>query len=269
MVLAGRRRDLRPVLAGLDPVDHVQQGRGATSTSHLFTQMTPPPGERRRPAQRLLRQRGDVPAGDRSSARRSASRPAPIWPNTPTTASSATSIRFVNDILLSAPSIVLGLFVYTLVVAQIGHFSALGRRHRAGLHRAAGDRAHHRRDAAAGAQRRCAKRRCRSACRSGRSPCRCCTARALPGIVTGVLLALARISGETAPLLFTALSNQYWSTDLTAPMANVPVVIFQYAMSPYEMLAHPGLGRRLRRHHVRAAAEPRRPRHPAPQQDQP
>ena len=56
----------------------------------------------------------------------------------------------------------------------------------------------------------------------------------LPGIVTGILLALARISGETAPLLFTALNNQYWSTDITSPMANVPVVIFQYAMSPYD-----------------------------------
>ena len=56
---------------------------------------------------------------------------------------------------------------------------------------------------------------------------------ALPGIVTGILLALARISGETAPLLFTALNNQYWTTDILAPMANVPVVIFQYAMSPY------------------------------------
>jgi phosphate transport system permease protein len=56
----------------------------------------------------------------------------------------------------------------------------------------------------------------------------------LPGIVTGILLALARISGETAPLLFTALNNQYWTTDILAPMANVPVVIFQYAMSPYD-----------------------------------
>jgi phosphate transport system permease protein len=56
---------------------------------------------------------------------------------------------------------------------------------------------------------------------------------ALPGIVTGVLLALARISGETAPLLFTAFSNQYWSTDLTSAMANVPVVVFQFAMSPF------------------------------------
>jgi phosphate transport system permease protein len=57
---------------------------------------------------------------------------------------------------------------------------------------------------------------------------------AAPGILTGVLLALARISGETAPLLFTALNNQYWSADLTKPMASVPVVIFQYAMSPYD-----------------------------------
>jgi len=57
---------------------------------------------------------------------------------------------------------------------------------------------------------------------------------ARPGILTGVLLALARISGETAPLLFTAYSNQFWSTDLGGPMANVPMVVFQYAMSPYE-----------------------------------
>jgi len=57
---------------------------------------------------------------------------------------------------------------------------------------------------------------------------------AAPGIVTGVLLALARISGETAPLLFTALNNQYWNADLSKPMASVPVVIFQYAMSPYD-----------------------------------
>jgi phosphate transport system permease protein len=56
----------------------------------------------------------------------------------------------------------------------------------------------------------------------------------LPGIATGILLALARISGETAPLLFTALNNQYWTTNVLAPMANVPVVIFQYAMSPYD-----------------------------------
>jgi len=142
-------------------------------------------------------------------------------------------VRFVNDILLSAPSIVLGLFVYTLVVARMGHFSAL-----------------------AGAislafivlpvvvrttdeMMRLVPAQMREAALSLGVPQWKVTAQvlyraALPGIVTGILLALARISGETAPLLFTALNNQYWSTDLFAPMANVPVVIFQYAMSPYD-----------------------------------
>jgi len=142
-------------------------------------------------------------------------------------------VRFVNDILLSAPSIVLGLFVYTIVVARMGHFSAL-----------------------AGAislafivlpvvvrttdeMLRLVPAQMREAALSLGVPQWKVTAQvlyraALPGIVTGILLALARISGETAPLLFTALNNQYWSTDLFAPMANVPVVIFQYAMSPYD-----------------------------------
>jgi phosphate transport system permease protein len=143
------------------------------------------------------------------------------------------SVRFVNDILLSAPSIVLGLFVYTLVVARMGHFSAL-----------------------AGAislafivlpvvvrttdeMLQLVPAQMREAALSLGVPQWKVTVQvlyrsALPGIVTGILLALARISGETAPLLFTALNNQYWTTDVLAPMANVPVVIFQYAMSPYE-----------------------------------
>jgi phosphate transport system permease protein len=143
------------------------------------------------------------------------------------------TVRFVNDILLSAPSIVLGLFVYTLVVAQMGHFSAL-----------------------AGAialafivlpvvvrttdeMLQLVPVQMREAALSLGVPQWKVTVQvlyrsSLPGIVTGILLALARISGETAPLLFTALNNQYWTTDITAPMANVPVVIFQYAMSPYE-----------------------------------
>ncbi len=143
-----------------------------------------------------------------------------------------TVIRFVNDILLSAPSIVLGLFVYTVVVAQMGHFSAL-----------------------AGAialafivlpvvvrttdeMLRLVPTQMREAALSLGVPQWKVTTQVLyrasmSGILTGVLLALARISGETAPLLFTALNNQYWTTDLFAPMANVPVVIFQYAMSPY------------------------------------
>jgi phosphate transport system permease protein len=143
------------------------------------------------------------------------------------------TVRFVNDILLSAPSIVLGLFVYTLVVARMGHFSAL-----------------------AGAislafivlpvvvrttdeMLRLVPTQMREAALSLGVPQWKVTVQvlyrsSLPGIATGILLALARISGETAPLLFTALNNQYWTTDVLAPMANVPVVIFQYAMSPYD-----------------------------------
>ena len=143
------------------------------------------------------------------------------------------TVRFVNDILLSAPSIVLGLFVYTLVVARMGHFSAL-----------------------AGAialafivlpvvvrttdeMLRLVPAQMREAALSLGVPqwkvvVQVLYRASLPGIVTGILLAVARISGETAPLLFTALNNQYWSSNLLAPMANVPVVIFQYAMSPYD-----------------------------------
>jgi phosphate transport system permease protein len=143
------------------------------------------------------------------------------------------TIRFVNDILLSAPSIVLGLFVYTIVVRTMGHFSAI-----AGMLSLAlivipvvvrtTDEMLQLVPAAM-----------REASLSLGVPQWKMTLQvlyrsALPGIVTGVLLALARISGETAPLLFTALNNQYWSTDLTKPMASVPVVIFQYAMSPYD-----------------------------------
>jgi len=143
------------------------------------------------------------------------------------------SVRFVNDILLSAPSIVLGLFVYTMVVAQMGHFSALA----GGIALAlivlpvvvrTTDE-----------MLQLVPSQMREAALSLGVPQWKVTLQvlyrsALPGIVTGILLALARISGETAPLLFTALNNQYWTTNILSPMANVPVVIFQYAMSPYE-----------------------------------
>jgi phosphate transport system permease protein len=142
-------------------------------------------------------------------------------------------VRFVNDILLSAPSIVLGLFVYTLIVIPSGGFSAL-----AGsvalafialpvILRTTDEMLQlvpvQMREAALSLGVPQWKVTMQILMRSAR-----------PGIVTGVLLALARISGETAPLLFTAYSNQFWSTDLTKPMANVPMVVFQYAMSPYE-----------------------------------
>ena len=143
------------------------------------------------------------------------------------------TVRFVNDILLSAPSIVLGLFVYTIVVAQMGHFSALAGAIALGfivlpvVVRTTDE------------MLRLVPTQMREAALSLGVPQWKVTMQvlyrsALPGIVTGILLALARISGETAPLLFTALNNQYWSTNLLAPMANVPVVIFQFAMSPYE-----------------------------------
>ena len=141
-------------------------------------------------------------------------------------------VRFINDILLSAPSIVVGLFVYEAMVRPMGHFSGI-----AGaialaiivipvvvrttedmlllvpdsLREAA---------AALGLPRAYIVRKI--AYRAARA-----------GIITGILLAVARISGETAPLLFTALNNQFWSTNLNAPMASLPAVIFQFALSPY------------------------------------
>jgi phosphate transport system permease protein len=141
-------------------------------------------------------------------------------------------IRFINDVLLSAPSIVIGLFVYEIMVLQMGHFSAW-----AGVValsiivmpvviRTTEDMLtlvpNNLREAAAalGAPRWVVIRYV--AYRA-----------ALSGLITGVLLAIARISGETAPLLFTALNNQFWTANLNAPMASLPVTIFQFALSPY------------------------------------
>jgi phosphate transport system permease protein len=143
------------------------------------------------------------------------------------------TIRFVNDILLSAPSIVLGLFVYTIVVATMGHFSGFAGALALALIvipvvvRTTDE------------MLQLVPSAMREAALSLGVPQWKMTLQvlyraALPGILTGILLALARISGETAPLLFTALNNQYWSTDLFQPLASVPVVIFQYAMSPYD-----------------------------------
>ena len=142
-------------------------------------------------------------------------------------------IRFLNDILLSAPSIVLGLFVYSLMVKPLGHFSTLA----GGLALAlivlpvvvrTTDE-----------MLRLVPSTMREAALSLGVPqwkviMQILLRSARAGVVTGVLLALARISGETAPLLFTALNNQYWNSDLLKPIATVPVVIFQFAMSPYD-----------------------------------
>ncbi|MCE5232521.1 MAG: phosphate ABC transporter permease PstA [Mizugakiibacter sp.] len=143
------------------------------------------------------------------------------------------TIRFLNDILLSAPSIVLGLFVYTLVVAHTRQFSALAGALALALLvipvvvRTTDEMLQlvpsTMREAALSLGVPQWKMVLQILLRASRA-----------GIVTGILLALARISGETAPLLFTALNNQFWSADVTKPMASVPVVIFQFAMSPFE-----------------------------------
>ena len=125
-------------------------------------------------------------------------------------AGSRAATRFINDVLLSAPSIVIGLFVYAVYVAQVGHFSGWAGVDRARAHRDPGGRAHHRRHAEARARTACARPRWRSAPHVEGDPLVTCRA-ARAGIVTGVLLAVARITGETAPLLFTALNNQFWS----------------------------------------------------------
>ena len=141
-------------------------------------------------------------------------------------------VRFVNDILLSAPSIVIGLFIYEVMVMRMGHFSGLPAPRRCG-DRHSGRGAHHRKHAAAGARRFAGGgQRAGPAARDVVRAVTCKAAQA--GIVTGVLLAVARISGETAPLLFTALNNQFYPTDLNAPMASLPAIIFQFAMSPYK-----------------------------------
>jgi phosphate transport system permease protein len=141
-------------------------------------------------------------------------------------------VRFVNDILLSAPSIVIGLFVYEIVVAPVGHFSAYAGALALALLvvpvvlRTTEDMLllipRELREAATSVGMPRSVMIVRIAYRAARA-----------GMLTGVLLAIARISGETAPLLFTALNNQFFSADVTRPMASLPVVIFQFALSPY------------------------------------
>ncbi len=144
-----------------------------------------------------------------------------------------TIVRFINDILLSAPSIVVGLFVYEIMVAQMGHFSGWAGavslavivvpvvvRTTEDMLILVPDTL---REAAASIGLPRSLMIQKVAYRAARA-----------GMITGVLLAIARISGETAPLLFTALNNQFWSLNLNAPVASLPVVIFQFALSPYK-----------------------------------
>ena len=145
----------------------------------------------------------------------------------------AAATRFLNDVLLSAPSIVIGLFVYSIYVARVGHFSgwagsvALGLLVVPVVVRTTDDMLklvpNSLREAAVAL-----------GCPAWKMITLITYRAARTGILTGVLLAIARISGETAPLLFTALNNQFWSLNLNAPMSNLPTVIFQFAMSPYQ-----------------------------------
>lgn len=145
----------------------------------------------------------------------------------------ATIVRFINDVLLSAPSIIVGLFVYTIVVVQMGHFSAI-----AGAIALAIIAIPVAVRTTEDMMRLVPKSIRDGSAALGAQPWRTITSIVYPaarsGLVTGGLLAVARISGETAPLLFTALNNQFWSANLNGPMANLPTVIFQFAMSPYK-----------------------------------
>ena len=209
----------------------VKQGAGALSLA-LFTQMTPPPGSSGgllnafygSAVMVLLALAIGTPVGIAAGT---------YLAEHGRHSRLAATVSFINDILLSAPSIVIGLFVYELVVRPAGHFSGF-----AGALALAiillpivvrtTDEA-----------LRLVPNQMREAAFALGLPAWRVTSRiiykaALSGIVTGVLLGLARIAGETAPLLFTALNNQFWSANIAQPLANVPVVIFQYAMSPYD-----------------------------------
>lgn len=209
----------------------LQKGLGGVSIA-LFTQMTPPPGS----AGGLL----NAIAGSIAMATLATLIGTPVGIMAGTYLAEfgqrgwlAPTTRFINDILLSAPSIVIGLFIYTVYVAKVGHFSGWGGTLALSLIvipvvvRTTED------------MLRLVPNGLREAAAALGAPqwkvVTLVTWRASKaGMVTGVLLAVARISGETAPLLFTALNNQFWSADMNKPMANLPVVIFQFAMSPYD-----------------------------------
>ncbi len=209
----------------------LKQGAAAL-TPELFTQMTPPPGTSGGLANALYGSAMMILLGVVVGA------PVGVAAGTYLAEHGrhsrlAAVVSFLNDVLLSAPSIVIGLFVYELVVVTAGHFSGYAgalalamillpivvRTTEESL-RLVPDQM---REAgfALGLQR-------------WRVTSQIIYKAALSAILTGILLGIARIAGETAPLLFTALNNQFWSANLDGPLANLPVVIFQYAMSPYD-----------------------------------
>ena len=208
------------------------EGGNALARVTLYYQMTPPPGADGGLANAIAGSLMMVAAGTLLGT------PIGILAGTYTAEYGRNSwlahaTRFLNDVLLSAPSIIIGLFVYSVYVARVGHFSAWAGSFALGLLvvpvvvRTTDDML----KLVPGSLREAAVA---LGCPTWKMIVAITYRSARVGIVTGVLLAVARISGETAPLLFTALNNQFWSTNLNAPMSNLPVVIFQFAMSPYE-----------------------------------
>jgi phosphate transport system permease protein len=198
---------------------------------HLFTQMTPPPGSAGGLLNAIFGSAVMTVIGIAIGA------PVGVLAGPFLAASGgnsrmATVIRFVNDVLLSAPSIIVGLFVYQVVVVPMGHFSAIAGALALAVIaipvtvRTTED------------MLRLVPQGMKDASTAlGAYPWRTTLSVIYPaarsGILTGLLLAIARVSGETAPLLFTALNDQFWSQNLNAPMANLPVVIYLFAQSPY------------------------------------
>jgi phosphate transport system permease protein len=208
------------------------EGAAALLRPSLFSQMTPPPGNDGGLANAIF---GSVMMAAAGTA---IGTPVGILAGTYLAEYGqrgwlAPATRFINDVLLSAPSIVIGLFVYSVYVARVRHFSGWAGAFALAIIvvpvvvRTSDDMLklvpNSLREAAVAL-----------GCPRWKMITRISYRAARAGIMTGILLAVARISGETAPLLFTALSNQFWSTDMNRPMANLPVVIFQFAMSPYD-----------------------------------
>jgi phosphate transport system permease protein len=208
------------------------EGSNALVRASLYTQMTPPPGADGGLANAIAGSLIMVASGTLIGT------PVGILAGTYCAEYGrggwlASGTRFLNDVLLSAPSIVIGLFVYSIYVAQVGHFSgwagsvALGLLVVPVVVRTTDD------------MLKLVPNTLREAafalgCPTWKVITLVTYRAARTGMVTGILLAVARISGETAPLLFTSLNNQFWSLDMNQPLANLPVVIFQFAMSPYE-----------------------------------
>ena len=208
------------------------EGGGALVRATLYYQMTPPPGADGGLANAIVGSLIMVTVGTLAGT------PVGILAGTYLAEYGrgswfANATRFLNDVLLSAPSIVIGLFVYSVYVAKVKHFSGLAGSFALALLvipvvvRTTDDML----KLVPGSLREAAAA---LGCPTWKMVVSVTYRAARTGILTGILLAVARISGETAPLLFTALNNQFWSTALDRPMANLPVVIFQFAMSPYE-----------------------------------